>query len=121
MARIGPIGSKILRKGKDRMSDGWVKTDRGWIKRYGPPPTPVARGSFPCPRIASDTMDLTEHVDGKFYDSKSKFRAVTKAHVCVEVGNDPARLRRPSREVLNQMARPARHAAIKKAMDKAGL
>lgn len=48
-----------------------------------------------CPMISSDTMDPVEHVDGKFYTSKSAFRAVTKANGYVEVGNDPARHRRP--------------------------
>lgn len=39
--------------------------------------------------IIEDTMAPTWHpADGKYYDSKSKFRQVTKAHGCVEVGND---------------------------------
>jgi len=43
--------------------------------------------------IMGDTMPPTEHVDGKTYESKSAFRAVTKANGMIEVGNDPARLR----------------------------
>lgn len=108
------IGSKF-KDNFDRID--WSKHEPYQPKRADPP----RRSALPCPMVISDTMEPTEHVDGRYYTSKSKFRAVTKAHGCVEVGNDPARLRRPSREVLNQMARPARHAAIKKAMDKAGL
>lgn len=62
------------------------------------PSQPKARGpsaDYPCPRVMTDTMELTEHVDGKFYDSKSAFRRVTKENGMVEMGNDPARLRRP--------------------------
>lgn len=54
-----------------------------------------ARSSLPCPMMITDTMDPVEHVDGKFYTSKSAFRAVTKAHGYVEVGDDPARNKRP--------------------------
>lgn len=63
-------------------------------------------------------MDLTEHIDGRYYDSKSQFRAVTKAHGCIEVGNDPAR--------LNPISRPkadpkARRDAVRRAVAQAGL
>lgn len=61
------------------------------------PSAPAGRStSIPVPMFISDTMDATEHLDGKFYTSKSRFREVTKAHDCVEIGNDPARLRRPT-------------------------
>lgn len=52
--------------------------------------------TIPVPSFISDTMDPTEHIDGKFYTSKSEFRAVTKANDCTEIGNDPARLRKPT-------------------------
>lgn len=60
-----------------------------------------------CPMISTDTMDPVEHVDGKFYTSKSAYRAVTKAHGYVEVGNDPARHRRepppkPDRKAIKE-------------------
>lgn len=58
---------------------------------------PIARSDMlPVPNFISDTMEPTEHLDGKFYTSKSRFREITKAHDCVEIGNDPARLRRPT-------------------------
>ena len=41
------------------------------------------------PNIISDCMSDTRHMaDGKYYSSKAKFREITKAHDCVEVGND---------------------------------
>lgn len=44
--------------------------------------------------VIDDSMPPTEHlIDGKIYESKSAFRAVTKAHGCVEVGNDSIRSR----------------------------
>ena len=47
---------------------------------------PVGEGAH---AVHTDTMDaLTHPCDGKVYDSKSEFRRVTKAHGCVEVGNE---------------------------------
>lgn len=44
---------------------------------------------LPAPRIITDTMDMTFHpADGRFYDSKAKFRDTTRAHGCVEIGNE---------------------------------
>jgi len=77
-----------------------------------PPCQPLARADLPCPMVIGDTMPPTEHVDGKFYESKSAFRAVTKAKGMIEVGNDPARLRKPVKQ------KPDR-AAIKEAVAKA--
>ncbi|MDZ7906527.1 MAG: hypothetical protein U5N55_12705 [Cypionkella sp.] len=54
-----------------------------------------AASNFPCPRVITDTMDPVQHVDGRYYESKSAFRAVTKREGYIEVGNDPARLRKP--------------------------
>lgn len=104
------------------MSDGWFRNERGnLVKRYGPPPSPVARGDFPTPMFASDCMEPTEHLDGKYYDSKSKYRAVTKAHGMIEVGNDPARHRRPSKEQLREQSKAARSDAVHKALSQSGL
>ncbi len=42
--------------------------------------------------VISDTMQGMRHpITGKVMDSKSQFRAVTRAHGCVEVGNDQQR------------------------------
>jgi len=79
------------------MSDGWFKTDRGWRKSYGIQRDQITPGAFPCPRIVSDSMPLTEHVDGRSYDSKSAFRAVTKREGYTEVGNDTSRFRAPDK------------------------
>lgn len=87
------------------MSDGWEKTANGWRKSYTPAPTPVARSHLACPLVIGDSMDATEHVDGKFYESKSAYRAVTKAHGYIEVGNDPARLRKPEKPKADPVKR----------------
>jgi len=47
-----------------------------------------ARSDLPCPMVISDTMDAVEQVDGKFYTSKSAFRAVGRAHGLTEVGTE---------------------------------
>ena len=71
-----------------------------------------ARSHLPTPYVISDTMDPTEHLDGKLYDSKSRYRKVTKEHGCVEVGNDPARFRkklapRPDRKAIRETIKAA--------------
>jgi hypothetical protein len=76
------------------------------------PEAPVARSGLACPMTITDTMPPTQHVDGKTYTSKSAFRAVTKARGYVEVGNDPARHKRPEK------VKPDR-AAIKQAVAQA--
>jgi hypothetical protein len=48
--------------------------------------TPPARSKLPLPYVISDTMPPTEHVDGRFYESKAAYRAVTRAHGLTEVG-----------------------------------
>ena len=82
------------------------------IQHEPKPAAPSARASFPCPMLVSDSMAPAEHVDGKTYDSKSAYRAVTKANGYIEVGNDPARFR------INKKPKPDR-AAIKEAVSKA--
>jgi hypothetical protein len=70
--------------------------------------TEQRRSSLPAPMLISDTMDATEHpCTGEYFTSKRAFRAVTKAHGCVEVGNDPSRLSpkpkpRPNRKAIRQ-------------------
>lgn len=44
----------------------------------------------------SDTMNDTRHmINGKYYDSKHKFRQVTKQHGCIEVGNEEKFMMKP--------------------------
>ena len=53
-------------------TEGWIKTTRGWRKSYTAPMPPTrGQSNLACPRVISDTMAPTEHVDGKRYDSKS--------------------------------------------------
>lgn len=52
------------------------------------PPRDVGR----APSVISDTMSAMRHpITQKLMDSKSGFRAVTRAHGCVEVGTEMQR------------------------------
>lgn len=60
--------------------------------------------------LISDTMEAAEHVDGKFYTSKSAYRAVTRENGLTEVGTErPKPRKRP----------PVNDKAISDAVDKA--
>lgn len=48
----------------------------------------VARSALAYPHVISDIMPETEQVDGKFYTSKSAFRAVGRRLGLTEVGNE---------------------------------
>jgi hypothetical protein len=80
------------------MTYAWLDLGNGrQVYRRVPGPAP-ARSHLPSPMIIGDAMDPVEHpCDGRFYDSKSGFRAVTRANDCIEIGNDPARFRRKPR------------------------
>ena len=53
-----------------------------------------------APNVISDAMPHTRHMcDGRYYDSKAKFREVTRAHGCVEVGNETSTLLKPRKPV----------------------
>ncbi len=68
------------------------------------------------PNIISDTMSDTRHMaDGKYYSSKAKFREITKAHDCVEMGNDSS-LFQPRKPKL--LDRSKRVSDIKQAIEK---
>ena len=77
---------------------------------------PALRSELPVPYVISDTMDPVEQVDGRFYSSKSAFRAVGKAHGLIEVGNEKiAPKRRASTEnVTKEKRRKTIHTAIQK-------
>lgn len=56
--------------------------------------------------VISDIMDPTWHpIDGKRYDSKAQFRQVTRAHGCVEVGNEKMTPRKPRAEIPDRVYR----------------
>lgn len=60
---------------------------RRWCFR-DPKPTPDHHSTLPFPYVISDEMPPTEQVDGRFYTSKAKFRAVGRALGLTEVGNE---------------------------------
>src|SRR5690349_20907797 len=64
----------------------------------------------------SDSMgDYTWHpADGKYYDSKSKFRQVTKAHGCIEVGNETKTLTKQRKQT--KLSKKQRREDIKRAV-----
>lgn len=52
----------------------------------------------PAPGVISDMMNpVKHHGTGRVIDSKSRFRADTKASGCIEIGNEPIRPRHPIR------------------------
>ena len=61
-------------------------------------------------------MDPVEQVDGKYYTSKSAFRAVGKANGLTEVGNEKVKPKGRASEARNIKAarREAIHASIQK-------
>jgi len=78
--------------------------------------TPPARSNLPVPYIISDTMPPTEQVDGKFYTSKSQFRAVGRSLGLIEVGNE--KLKPKIRSSAQVETKRARRTAIKAAVEK---
>ncbi len=49
-----------------------------------------------APYVISDAMNPVKHMGtGRMIDSKSKFRADTRASGCVEIGNEPIKPRQP--------------------------
>jgi len=78
--------------------------------------TPVARSSLPMPNVISDAMPPTEQVDGRFYESKSAFRAVGRSLGLVEVGNEKPK---PMvRSTDQRSVKAARRQAVKAAAEK---
>jgi hypothetical protein len=75
------------------MRGTWVMRGGKLVRKEtaGPPPTAGKRfGSGAS--VISDTMGALRHpITGKPMDSKSQFRGVTRAHGCVEVGNEVQR------------------------------
>ena len=84
---------------------------------HAPRPACDRRSRLAAPMVILDEMAPTQHMaDGHLYTSKRKFRAVTRAHGLVEVGNDPAMLRRkPGPKPDRQAIRAAVHRAFSRA------
>lgn len=82
-------------------------------KRTAPPKGGIRgdKASF----VISDEMPETRHMaDGKTYTSKAKFREVTRAFGCVEVGNETSTLLKPRAPVV--LDRGQRREAIQQAI-----
>lgn len=74
------------------------------------------RSDLPVPYVISDIMDPVEQVDGKFYSSKSQFRAVGRALGLTEVGNEKIKPR--DRDAGVKADRHKRREAIKTSIEK---
>ena len=68
-----------------------------------------------APHVISDIMAPTRHMaDGNVYDSKRKFREVTKAHGCIEIGDQKGFGQKPREPI--KLDKRERVEAIQKAM-----
>lgn len=84
--------------------------------RVAKPRVAPARSALPQPYIISDIMDPTEQVDGRFYTSKSQFRAVGRSLGLIEVGNEKLKPRK--RATDSREAKEGRRRSIKTALEK---
>ena len=92
------------------MRGTWVMRNGQLVEKGGPLDVlpSLARSGLPCPQVISDGMDPVQHpCTGEYFASKRAFRQVTRAHGCVEVGNDPSRLKpftrpKPDRKAIRQ-------------------
>ena len=71
---------------------------------------PPARSALPMPAVIGDSMPPTEQVDGKFYTSKAKFRAVGRALGLTEVGTEKIKPTVTRRSASPQSKRARREA-----------
>jgi len=70
----------------------------------------VYGGGSDAPHIIRDTMDPLQHpCTGEFIDSKSQFRRITKAHGCIELGNEQPQPRQTWDRVSRDDVRAAIH------------
>jgi hypothetical protein len=70
----------------------------------------------PRMHVISDVMPATRHpITGKLMDSKSEFRKITRAHGCIEVGNDKWPERKP---IESPPVRPDLVRTIRQLMDR---
>lgn len=78
--------------------------------------SPAARSALPLPYVISDTMFPVEQVDGKFYTSKSAFRAVGRALGLTEVGTEKPK--QTVRSTDKRETKEARRQALRKAVQR---
>ncbi len=68
-----------------------------------------------APHVISDEMPPTRHMaDNKYYTSKAKFRAATRAAGCIEYGTETATLLKPRKPI--PLDRQKRRDDIKRAL-----
>lgn len=75
-----------------------------------------ARSEHPVPYVISDIMPPTEQVDGRFYTSKSAFRAVGRANGLTEVGTEKL-THNVKRASSTTAQKEARRQTLRKAME----
>ena len=75
-----------------------------------------ARSALPRPYVISDIMDPVEHVDGRFYSSKATYRAISRAHGLIEIGNEKFKPRQRASERREEKEK--RRKTLKLALDK---
>jgi hypothetical protein len=74
-----------------------------------------------APYVQQDSMAPTWHpADGQMYESKSAFRAATKASGCVEVGNDKHTKEKP-RERVDKVSNNTIERALREAKEMHGI
>jgi hypothetical protein len=83
--------------------------------RVDRPAAPVARSDLPFPNIISDEMEPTEQVDGRFYTSKARFRAIGRALGLTEVGTEQIKPRK-YRDLAAPQIRRARREKLAQAV-----
>jgi hypothetical protein len=77
---------------------------------------PPKRGDLPLPYVISDIMEPTEQVDGNFYTSKSRFRAIGRSLGLTEVGTEKPKPKKRASE--DRQFKSGRKQAIKTAIEK---
>ena len=88
-----------------------IEPGRWRVRREG---SPVARSSLSLPTVISDEMPPTEQVDGRFYTSKARFRAVGRALGLTEVGTEKPKP--VTRSTTTQAVKKQRREAIERAI-----
>jgi len=87
----------MARQRKCKVCPEWHDMDQPWPAECWNVPEPK-RAGFPTPYTVSDVMQGAQsQLDGKMYDSKSQLRKTYRDAGVIEVGNDPARLRKKER------------------------